>query len=131
MTVRPIAVPTTLPGPAALPIAVRRPRIRGWLLFTIVVVAAFFLLIYSRTELDRSAFVIEELQQRVEAEEDRYWGLRLEIAELQTPVRIERLAEDIGMVYPAEQRQVSVGGVADPQAEEHWVEIKTVLSTQP
>ncbi len=131
MTVRPVAAPRALPAPGALPIAVRRPRLRGWLLFTVVVVAAFFLLIYSRTELDRSAFVIEDLERQITTEENRYWELRLDIARLQTPVRIERLAEDIGMVYPSEQRQVVVGGVSDPQTEDRWVEIKTVLSSRP
>ena len=130
MTVRPVAAPTALPAPAALPV-IRRPRLRGWLMFTIAVIAAFFVLIYSRTELDRSAFTIDELDRRIAAEQDRYWDLRLDIARLETPARIARLAEDIGMVYPQEQRQIAVAGVPETTVEDRWVEIKTVLSTQP
>ena len=38
----------------AVPARVLVPRLRGWLVFTIAVVAAFLLLIFSRTALDRT-----------------------------------------------------------------------------
>ncbi len=111
----------------------RVPRLRGWLLLTLTVVAAFFLLIYSRVTLDHSAFVLEDVEQRLEAAETRYWELRLEAAELQSPDRITQLARDIGLVYPSEVRTVEVSGIAIPggDVEDRWVDLKALLSAQP
>ncbi len=133
MTVHAAAVPTTAGG---LDLVhgqeARIPHVRGWLVFTIAVVAAFFVLIYSRTALDRSAFELADLESRIVAEETRYWELRLDVARLQTPDRIMRLGEQMGLVYPAEIRPVTAAGTNDGSSgiEDRWTELKALLSAQ-
>ena len=111
---------------------IRVPRIRGWLVFTVAVVAAFFVLIFSRTALDRTAFELQELESRIAAEETRYWELRLDLARLQAPERIMRLGEEMGLVYPAEIRPVTVAGDRSGAdgVEDRWTELKALLSAQ-
>ena len=138
MSARP--VPLRLPqagsvGEAAVGHRFAVPRLRGWLLFTILVVAGFLLLIYSRTALDRSAFDLAELESSITAAESQYWELRLEVARLQSPDLIEGRAADLGMVYPdpAELRRITVAGAAtaDSEIDERWTELKALLSSQP
>jgi len=86
-------------------------RVGPWLLLTVVVLAAFFLLIYSRIALDRSAFVIEEISRQTAVEETRYWELRLESARLQSPERIVAAAAELGMVYPDRVETLEVAGI--------------------
>lgn len=111
----------------------RRPRLRLWLSVAAVAAAAFFLLIASRTALDRSAFVLEDFERRIEAEESRYWELRLQVTQLQSPERITGLAEQMGLVYPEEVRTVAVPGLGDPGpgVEERWADLKVLLSASP
>jgi hypothetical protein len=110
--------------------AVRPPRLRGWLLVTVTVLIAFFLLIFSRVALDRSAFVLEDLRRQAEIEEARYWELRLEVSRLQEPDRITGLAEEMGMVYPGDVVTIEVPGMgaASSNADDRWVELKGLLS---
>ena len=61
----------------------------------VVVVGAFFVLISSRIALDRTAFELDRLDREIAAEESRYWELRLEVTELQSPERIRELADEI------------------------------------
>lgn len=113
--------------------ASRRPRLKGWVFFTAVAVAAFMLLIYSRVALDRSAFILNDLEAQIVSEETRYWELRLEVAELQAPDRVSRAAEGLGLVYPTERLTLEVAGV-DPTGsdiDEHWADLKALLSAQP
>ena len=109
------------------------PRLRSWFLLTLTVVAAFFLLIYSRVTLDHSAFVLEEVEQRLDAAETRYWELRLEAAGLRSPDRITGLAQEIGLVYPLEVRTVEVSGAAisSGDADDRWIDLKALLGAQP
>jgi cell division protein FtsL len=109
------------------------PRLGAWLLLTAVVLAAFFLLIYSRIALDRSAFVIEEISRQMAVEESRYWQLRLEAAELQAPERIVARAQEMGMVYPASVQTIEVAGMGSPGtgAEDRWADLKALLGAQP
>jgi cell division protein FtsL len=111
----------------------RRSRLRLLLLIAVVAVGAFFLLISSRIALDRTAFVREDLEAQIEAEEARYWELRLEVARLQSPERITSLATDMGLVYPDDVRTVSVPGLGEPGpgVEERWVDLKVLLSASP
>lgn len=81
----------------------RSPRMRSWVVFALAVVVAFFGLIYSRISLDRSAFVLEELERDIAEQEARLGDLRLEVARLRSPDRISGLVEDMGLVYPAER----------------------------
>ncbi len=134
MTVRTAAAPTATAGGLDLvhPRAIRIPRIRGWLMFTVAVVAAFFVLIFSRTALDRSAFELQDLEGRIAAEETRYWELRLDVARLAAPNRIMALGEEMGLVYPAEIRPVTVTGTRAGESgiENRWTELKALLSAQ-
>jgi cell division protein FtsL len=131
---RPLPLPGTpglrvLPGVAARP----APRLGPWLLLTVVVLAAFFLLIYSRIALDRSAFVLEEIGRQTAVEEARYWELRLESSRLQAPERIVARAQELGMVYPDRVGTLEVAGMGASAtgAEEHWVDLKALLGAQP
>lgn len=111
----------------------RRPRIAPWLLFTLLAVVTFFALIYSRTVLSDSAFRLEEVEQRITEEQVSYQQLRLEIARLQSPERVDPLARQLGLVLPHEVRTLEVPGatVAEPGAEEHWAEVKSILTATP
>jgi cell division protein FtsL len=108
----------------------RRRRVGGWVGLAIVMSTAFLLMVSSRIALDRSAFVLEDLQLRITAEEARYWELRMELTELQAPNRIARLAEEMGMVYPEEILTVEVPGLGGPGpgVEDRWIDLKALLS---
>ena len=110
-----------------------RPKMRHWFIFTAAVLIAFFGMIYSRISLDHSAFVLEELQEKIEGEEARHWDLRLEVARLQSPERITELATDMGLVYPEQRADLTVPGVdiegLDP--EYRWAQLRSLLSAQP
>jgi cell division protein FtsL len=111
----------------------RVPRLRWWLLLAFTVFVAFFALTYSRVTLDRSAFVLEEIERQMEVEQSRYWELRLEAARLQAPERIVEAAEEMGMVYPDEVHTLEVPGVdaAGSDADDRWVDLKAILSARP
>ena len=130
----PLPLPRT-PGLRVLPGAAARPapRLGAWLVLTVVVLAAFFLLIYSRIALDRSAFVLEEISRQTAVEETRYWELRLESARLQSPERIVARAQEMGMVYPDQVETLEVAGVESAAfgAEERWADLKALLAAQP
>ena len=131
---RPLPLPAA-PGLRVLAGTTARPapRLGSWLLLTAVVLAAFFLLIYSRIALDRSAFVIQEIARQTAVEETRYWELRLESARLQAPERIVARAQELGMVYPdrvATLEVADMGSSADG-AEERWADPKALLGAQP
>lgn len=108
----------------------RRRRVGGWIGLAIAVSAAFLLLVSSRIALDRTAFVVEDLQVRIAAEETRYWDLRLRVTELQSPGRIARVAAEMGMVYPDEIFTVEVPGLGDPGPgiEDRWIDLKALFS---
>lgn len=110
----------------------RRPRLRGWMVFSILVVGAFLLLIYSRIALDGSAFVITELEAEIANEETRYWEMRLQVAELQSPERVIRAAEGLGLVYPDARVPLQAPGVeaSGSDIEERWADLKALLSAQ-
>jgi hypothetical protein len=111
----------------------RRPRVGAWMLLTLGLAAAFFLLIYSRIALDRSAFVLEEVNRQMEVEEARYWQLRQEAAELRAPERIVARAQELGLVYPETVETIEVAGVgsAGTGAEDRWADLKALLGAQP
>lgn len=111
----------------------RHGRVRYWLLLAVSVAAAFLVLVSSRIALDRSAFVLDELEGRIVAEEARYWELRLQVTELQSPERIAALAAELGMVYPERVVEIEVPGLGSPGpgVEDRWVELKALLGAQP
>jgi len=101
--------------------------------FTAAVVMAFFLLIFSRTTLDHTAFELKDLETQIAVEESRYWELRLEIARLQAPDRIMEAAARLDLVYPEEIRNVTVeieGGPA-MSLDDRWAELKALLAAHP
>jgi cell division protein FtsL len=106
---------------------------RHWFIFTLAVLIAFFGMIYSRISLDRDAFVLDELEEKIQVEEARHWDLRLEVARLQAPTRITQMASEMGLVYPTERSDLVVPGVdvegLDP--EYRWAQLRSVLSAQP
>jgi len=77
-----------------------KPKLRPWIIFTLAVVLAFFGMIYSRISLDRTAFELDELADRIAEEETRFLELEVEVAQLQNPARIDRLAGELGLKYP-------------------------------
>ena len=88
------------------------PRIVPLVLFTMLVVAIFFAMIYLRIAMDRSAFELDTVNDMITLEESRTLDLRLELAQLQNPERIATQASQIGLVYPQQQIAVIVPGVA-------------------
>ncbi|MCJ7726752.1 MAG: hypothetical protein MUP76_10250 [Acidimicrobiia bacterium] len=131
-----------LPAPgltgAGFRVAISQPRQRragwqGWTLVAITIMAAFFLMIWSRIALDRTAFELQEISRDTAAAESHYWELRLESARLQAPDRIIDAAAQMGMVYPDTVRTVEVAGLggAGSDTEERWVDLKAVLGAQP
>lgn len=110
-----------------------RIRLRPWLVFAVVVIAAFFALIFSRVSLDRSGFELDDLEAQIAIEEARHWDLRVEVARLQDPDRIERIATANGLVYPAERIAIEVPGVESEGRDDdyRWAQLKAVLTAQP
>jgi hypothetical protein len=106
---------------------------RSWAVLAITVIAAFFLLIWSRIALDHNAFVLQEMERQTGVEESRYWELRLEAARLQAPERIIDAATEMGMVYPETVHTVEVAGLGSDVSptEERWVDLKQVLGARP
>jgi hypothetical protein len=134
MTARPLAIPRPRPHLRVVPgRPTPAPRLAPWVFFTTVALLAFFGLIFSRIALDRSAFVLEELEDQIALEEVRYQGVRLEVARLQSPQRVLHQAEEMGLVFPAEVRTLSVPELVatgeDPGG--RWAEVKSVLGALP
>jgi len=132
------AQPLPFPGQPGLRVLVgararRRPHVGSWVLLTVVLSAAFFLLIYSRIALGRSAFVLQEINRQMEVEEAHYWDLRLEAAELQAPERIVARAQEMGLVYPQSVQTIAVSGMGSSGTgtEERWADLKALLGAQP
>lgn len=97
------------------------PRLVPLLFYTALVVALFFAMIYLRIALDRSAFELDELNSSIELAESRTLDLRLELAQLQDPIRIASEAERIGLAHPDERLALVINGdrsTAPPAGEE-------------
>ncbi|MEE9299042.1 MAG: hypothetical protein V3V29_08415 [Acidimicrobiia bacterium] len=111
----------------------RRGAVRYWVLLTAALTATFLLLVYSRIALDRRAFVLEDVERRIELAEAEYWDLRLQVAQLQSPERISGLATEMGMVYPEVVRTIDVPGLGSPGPgiDERWIDLKVLLGAQP
>jgi cell division protein FtsL len=110
-----------------------RPRLRPLAIFAFAVVFAFFSMIYSRISLDRSAFELQTLADSIAAEESRHWDLRVDVARLQDPDRITRIAAGMGLVYPDRRVTLEVPGI-EPEAADadyRWSELRALLSERP
>lgn len=88
-------------GPKVLPLA----------FFVVVVIAVFFLMIYLRIALDRSAFELETVERQIQQNESSQLDLRLDLARLQDPLRIATEAERLGLTYPEERLPIVVSGL--------------------
>ncbi|MEN8112941.1 MAG: hypothetical protein ABFS21_01025 [Actinomycetota bacterium] len=124
------------PRTAPQRIAVRprpRPVVRPLLIFTLVAVAAFFAVIYSRISLDQNAFELQRFERAIAVEYERHWDLRVEHARLHAPERITQRAADLGLVYPDDRRTIEIAGVAEPIGgpEDRWMELRALLVEQP
>ncbi len=116
-------------------VVVSRPRHRGsqWTVFFVLVLVAFFGLIYSRLSLDASAFELDELQEQIVIEQERHSLLQLEVARLQDPVRVAAEAARLGLVYPEARSDLTVHPVDERQhdVEERWVQATSQVRAQP
>ena len=108
-------------------------RLRPLVVFTLVVVLAFFALIYSRISLDRAAFELHQIGQDVATQERIHWDLRLEVARLQSPQRITEAATGLGLVYPEKRITIEASGVAPDTtyAPARWTASRSLLSELP
>lgn len=111
----------------------RRPKISHWVMFAVAVIAAFFGLIYSRISLDRSSFVIQDLEDQIAVQQELHWQLRYQLAEIQDPAKVEAAIADLGLVYPEERVALSVPFVGDNQLQTdyRWAQLQAILSAQP
>lgn len=121
------------PRPAAQARIEHRPRLRPWIVFTIAVIVAFFGLTYSRISLDRTAFELEDLDNQIAQEERRLLDLRVDLARLQDPARIDALAAEMGLVYPNARVALEAPEVASNETDPdlRWAHIEALLSAQP
>ncbi|GMQ84480.1 MAG: hypothetical protein BMS9Abin07_0044 [Acidimicrobiia bacterium] len=110
-----------------------RTRIRPLVVFTLVVVLAFFALIYSRISLDRTAFDLQQIGQELAAEERIHWDLRLELARMNSPQRITEAAAGLGLVYPEQRITIEAPGVPSDAtyAAKRWTASRSLLSELP
>ena len=105
-----------------------RPMLRPLVVFTLAVVLAFFAMIYSRISLDRTAFELHRIEQDIAVAERSHWDLRLELARLQDPVRINERAFELGLVYPDERITLEAAGVASrlDDGSERWTAARSI-----
>lgn len=123
MTARPLRVPQPRsPLRVIQGRRIRRPVVAPWMAFAVVVVGAFLGLVVSRTALDRGAFELADLDRAIAVAETDHQHLLLEVARLESPSRVAPLAEQMGLVYPAERQPVLARGVipADPALSPRW-----------
>ena len=104
--------------------------LRPLVVFALAVILAFFAMIYSRVSFDRTAFQLHQIEQEFAAQDRMHWDLRLELARLQDPRRIDAAAADLGMVYPAERITIEAPGVDFEPASgiERWTASRSLLS---
>lgn len=87
---------------------VRRPSIAPWTIMVLIAIVAFLGLGFARTSLDKSAFDLSTLNGAIEEQLALNEQLRLEVARLENPARIAPLADELGLVLPAETNQLLV-----------------------
>lgn len=109
MTVRPAGQPAESDGLRVLRgRKMRRPTVAPWMIMAIIAVVAFLGLGFARTSLDSSAFELAELNKSIAEQTALNRQLNLEIARLENPARISPLAEELGLVIPANIHQILV-----------------------
>lgn len=108
-----------------------RPKISSWILFSFVFVLAFLGMILVRTSLDRTTLELASVERNLAEAESLNQRLRLEIARLESPDRIAPLAQEMGMVYPAQSERLVVEGVHQQTLQDpRWSELNRFASGQ-
>ena len=87
------------------------PRVVPLAFFVLLVIGVFFLMIFLRVALDRSAFELDTVERQIAHQESLQLDLRLELAQLQDPLRIANEATRMGLTYPDERVAVVVTGL--------------------
>jgi cell division protein FtsL len=126
----------------------RRLKVAAWLVVAMGVVLMFGAAVF-HVQLVQSQFRLEELDQQVAVEQQRYELLRLQVAELSSPGAIVQAAKDqLGMVEPQQTTYLvapdptvptaagggggaDVGDPADPTSPAGWDDIKEHLAQRP
>ncbi len=86
----------------------RKPSIAPWMIMVLIAVVAFLGLGFARTSLDRSAFDLAELNKAIDEQLALNEQLRVDVARLENPARIAPLADELGLVIPADTNQLLV-----------------------
>ncbi len=89
----------------------RGPRIVPLVFFTVLVMVVFFAMIFLRIALDRTAFELESFERQIATAESLQLDLRLELAQLQDPLRIATEATRMGLTYPEDRVAIVVDGL--------------------
>ncbi|MDA2979580.1 MAG: hypothetical protein O3B42_07465 [Actinomycetota bacterium] len=87
------------------------PRVVPLAFFVLLVIGVFFLMIFLRVALDRSAFELDTIERQITSQESLQLDLRLELAQLQDPLRIANEATRMGLTYPDQRVAVVVSGL--------------------
>ncbi len=93
------------------------PRILPLAFFVLLVIGVFFLMIFLRVALDRSAFELDTIERQIASQESLQLDLRLELAQLQDPLRIANEATRMGLTYPDQRVALVVAGLNPAKAE--------------
>ncbi len=118
----------------------RRRRVRLALVAGVIVAAgSLFVAVAFSVLIAQGQFERADLAQRQEAEQNRYEGLRLEVAERSSPEAVVSAAEALGMVVPdqVEYIEAEVPAVTDgvdrtaTTLGESWEDVKASLGSTP
>ena len=99
----------TRPGLRVVAGRASKPRLSGWLFFSLVAVLAFLGMVFVRTSLDRSTIDLASLERNLAEARSLNQRLRLEIARLEA--RVAAVVPTLGMVYPQTSQRLIVEGV--------------------
>jgi cell division protein FtsL len=91
--------------------------------------AVFFSMIFLRIALDRTAFELESFERQIATQESRQLDLRLELAQLQDPLRIVTEATRMGLTYPEVRVAIVVEGLGQPPSADFRSEPLQALTT--
>jgi cell division protein FtsL len=123
----------------------RRARLMGTAI-TLVVVGGLFALAVFNVVLAQGQVRLNTIEDKANAQQDRYERLRLEVAQLESPERVVAAAQErLGMVPPATVHYLAPQGTAPrgvntgdakvaaaaPPVTTHWAQVKPHLAAQP
>ena len=80
--------------------------------------------------LDRSAMELSRIERQLAEASSINQQLRLEIARLESPVRVAPAAQQLGMVYPQTSNRLAVEGVIPAtMSDPRWSELNTLAAS--